>query len=166
MRFEKHRWNEKITQKYFLWQKKNAVGGRCFPSAATFYISGRCVTCCAWGGGDYPSKIVGNHRKCPAGAAPSKRYLFFWRFLHAPLGKKDYSELWFDILSEIGNLDRWRGLNQLLLQRPKPSHRVSEKGKSLAEKSMGNAIGVFAFTLIYCRGMQQLMCLNARDGYC
>ena len=63
-------------------------------------------------------KIVGNHRKCPAGAAPSKRYLF-WRFLHAPLGKKDYSELWFDILSEIGNLYRWRGLKQLVAPKAK-----------------------------------------------
>ena len=164
MRFEKTQVERKITQKYFLWQK-NAVGGRCFPSAATFDSSGRCVTCCAWGGGDYPSKIVGNHRKCPAGAAPSKRYLF-WRFLHAPLGKKDYSELWFDILSEIGNLYRWRGLKQLVAPKAKTISSCLWEGESRWRKNRWEMRSAFCFHADLLQRYAAAYVPNARDGYC
>ena len=110
-------------------------------------------------------KIVGNHRKCPAGAALPVSDTF-WRFLHAPLGKKDYSELWFDILSEIGNLYRWRGLKQLVAPKAKTILIVSlRRGKSLAENRW-EMRSAFCFHADLLQRYAAAYVPNARDGYC
>ena len=73
MYLEEPQVKRKIARKIiFLWQQKSPQAEYAFRLRRHLILGERCIASFAWRGEGYPSRIVCNHRKCPAVAVPSK----------------------------------------------------------------------------------------------